>query len=181
MVFSNEALMPDKPLWIDRIPQAIAAFESLPDGWVDRPLLESLLGVGRRRAQQILAPVASRRVGASVMARREDVAEHLKRLASGQAAYYESRRKRRLWAELGRAREQWVEQPPVLVEVAETERRRIETLDFERLPEGVELRPGSILLRFSQPDEALRKLMALAMAISHNRDAFDRQVALREG
>jgi hypothetical protein len=170
--------MPDKPLWLDRIPQAIASLESLPDPWVDRPLLESLLGIGRRRAQQLLAPVASRRVGTSLLVRREDLAAHLSRLAAGQTAYYEQRRQRRFWSQIARAREQWVQQPPVLVEVRETDRRRIEALDFEGLPEGVELGPGTIVVRFSEPDEALQKLMALAMAISQNRQAFDRQVAV---
>jgi hypothetical protein len=50
--------------------------------------------------------------------------------------------------------------------------------DFEGLPEGVELSPGSILVRFSDPDDALRKLMALAMAISQNRPAFEERVSL---
>jgi hypothetical protein len=33
-------------------------------------------------------------------------------------------------------------------------------------------------VRFSEPHEALRKLMALAMAISQNRQAFDERVRL---
>ncbi len=170
--------MPDKPLWLNRIPQAIAALDGLADPWVDRPLVESLLGVGRRRAQQILAPVARRRVGTSVVARREELATHLQRLAGGQTAYYEQRRRRRLWDEIVRARERWAQQPPVLVALSETERQRIETLDLQGLPEGVELSPGSILVSFSEPEEALRKLLGLAMAIGHNREAFERQVTV---
>ncbi len=170
--------MPDKPLWLDRLPEAIARLEEFPDEWADRPIVESLLGVGRRRAQQLMAPVAERHVGTSALARRRELAAFLKRVAEGQAVYYEQRRKNRLWAEIARTREQWIEHPPVLVEVQEAERRRIETLDIQGLPEGVELAPGSIRVSFSEPDEALRKLMALAMAISHNREAFDRRVAL---
>jgi len=38
--------------------------------------------------------------------------------------------------------------------------------------------PGSILLHFADPDEALRKLMARAVAISQNRQAFEERVSL---
>jgi len=50
--------------------------------------------------------------------------------------------------------------------------------DFDGLPEGVELGPGCITVRFSQPQEALQKLMALAMAISQNPQAFDERVSV---
>jgi hypothetical protein len=66
----------------------------------------------------------------------------------------------------------------VWVEVSEAQRRRVEVHDFDGLPEGVELGPGSITVRFGEPQEALQKLMALAMAISHNPRAFDDRVSI---
>jgi hypothetical protein len=45
-------------------------------------------------------------------------------------------------------------------------------------PEGVELAPGSITVRFREPDEALQKLMALALAIGQNRPAFEERVTV---
>lgn len=169
--------MPDKPLWLDRLPSAIQQLEANPEPWIDRPALELLLGVGRRRAQQLLAPIAKRRVGSSVVANRADVIAHLQRLARGEAAYYEERRRKQLWENLSQARREWVEQPPVLVEVSQAQVQRLELHDFGGLPEGVELAPGTITLRFGSPNEALQKLMALAMAISQNRQAFDERVA----
>ena len=170
--------MPDKPLWLGRLPEAVQFLEAQADPWVDRPMLESLLHIGRRRAQQLLSPVARRRVGASVVARREDVIDHLKGIASGETAYYEDRRRRHLWDELSRARDHWIERPPVLVEVSNTRVRRLASRDLDGLPEGVELAPGVITVRFSRPEEALEKLMALALAIGHNRAAFEERVAL---
>ena len=158
--------MPDKPLWLDRVPEAIRQLEQAAEPWVDRPALEFLLGVGRRRAQQLLAPLAQRRVGTSLVAQRADLVAHLKRIAAGEPAYYEERRQKQLWARLTETRREWVERPPVLVELSEAQVRHLELHDFEGLPEGVELAPGSITVRFRQPDEALEKLMALAMAIS---------------
>ena len=103
---------------------------------------------------------------------------HLKRIAAGEEAYYEERRRKQLSEHLAQAREEWVRQPPVWVEVSEAQRRRVEVHDFDGLPEGVELAPGTITVRFSRPDEALQKLMALAMAISQNRQAFDDRVGI---
>ena len=170
--------MPDKPLWLDRLPEVLEQLRNSSEPWVDRPVLESLLGIGRRRAQQLLAPIAKRRIGTSVVARSADVAAHLERIAAGEAAYYEDRRRKQLWEHLSEARREWVRQPPVLVEIPAAEVRRLEASDFDGLPDGVELSPGRISVDFVEPDEALRKLMALAMAISRNRDAFDRLVSL---
>jgi hypothetical protein len=170
--------MPDKPLWLARIPEAVQYMEAQVDPWVDRAMLESLLQIGRRRAQQLLSPIATRRVGASIVARREEVIAHLNRIAAGETAFYEGRRRRQLWDQLGRVREEWMERPPVLVEVRNEQVRRLASRDIEGLPAGVELAPGRITVRFRKPEEALEKLMALALAIGHNRAAFEERVAV---
>ena len=51
--------MPDKPLWLDRLPEAIRELEENNEPWIHRPAIESLLGVGRRRAQQLLSRFGS--------------------------------------------------------------------------------------------------------------------------
>ncbi len=170
--------MPATPLWIERLPQVIARLEDRPETWVDRATLESLLDVGRRRAQQLLARIPCQRVGASVLASRAEVIAHLRAIAAGDDAHYEHRRRQRLWGRLEKVRQDWTGQPPLLVEVPQSQVRRIETHDFAALPEGVELAPGSITVRFQDPDEALQKLMSLAMAIAQNRAVFEERVAL---
>jgi hypothetical protein len=170
--------MPDKPLWLICVPDAIRKLETDSDPWVHRARLESLLRIGRRRAQQLLASVASRRVGTSLLAHRDDLIPLLTRFATGEQGYYDERRRKHLWTELSQARRQWLEQAPVLVEVPNATVRRVEVHDLEGLPEGVELGPGSITVRFSTPDEALEKLLVLAMAVSQNRPAFEDRVAV---
>ena len=54
----------------------------------------------------------------------------------------------------------------------------MELHDFDGLPEGVVLAPGTITVQFQTPEEALQKLLALALAISANRDAFDERVSV---
>jgi hypothetical protein len=172
--------MPDKPLWLERLPDAIRCLEERTDSWVDRSVIESILGVGRRRAQQLLAQVPRQRIGTSLVARRADVISRLQTMSAGENTHFEQRRQKRLWGQLEQARRDWCGQPPVLVELPRSQARRIEIQDFAALPEGVELTPGCITVRFRDPDEALRKLMALAMAVGRNRPAFDARVTLAD-
>ena len=86
--------------------------------------------------------------------------------------------RKQLWTKLTHARLEWLKQAPVLVEVSNAAVRRVEAHDFQGLPEGVDLAPGSITVRFSTPDEALEKLLALAMAVSQNRPGFEELVAI---
>ncbi len=170
--------MPDKPLWLGQLDRAIHDLEGLSLPWVDRATVERILGVGRRRAQQLLAPVATIRIGTSAVALRRDLIAHLEKIASAGSAQHEARRRRKLWSEIGRWRQQWIEQPPVLVEVPPDILRRIRKEDVDGLPEGVDLAPGTITIRFSTPTEALEKLLALAMAVGRNQTAFEDRVGL---
>jgi hypothetical protein len=48
--------------------------------------------------------------------------------------------------------------------------------EFDDLPPGVHIEAGRIIVEFDQPQQALEKLLALAMAISNDFERFDRQV-----
>src|SRR3954463_12107064 len=88
--------MPDKATWCGRLPEIAAELQALPFPWIDRPTVERLLHVGRRRAQQILQPCVRQQIGANGLADRDEFLSHLQRLASGEAAYYERRRREQL-------------------------------------------------------------------------------------
>jgi hypothetical protein len=45
------------------------------------------------------------------------------------------------------------------------------------LPAGLRLEPGRITVEFDNSQQALQKLLALAMAIGDDSDCFERQVA----
>jgi len=49
--------MPARPTWLRDFDRIVAALRASPRPFVDRAMVEALLDVGRRRAQQILAPV----------------------------------------------------------------------------------------------------------------------------
>lgn len=167
--------MPDKPIWYNHLDEAIQQLSSLPYPWVDRATLESVLKIGRRRAQQILKPLVRQTIGKNGLAPREDVIEHLRRLSSGDAVYFEKRRRERLHSILDRLHREAQEQPRVLVEAPAS----IVGQRLEALPPGVLLEPGRIVLDgFQTPDEAKQKLLALIMAIGNDPDGFDAQISL---
>ena len=166
--------MPDKPIWCGRLEEIAKSLGDLPDDWVDRPMVEQALGIGRRRAQQILAPCVTRQIGRSGLARREAILDHLRRLAAGENAYYERRRQRRLGEQLEKLREDLLRRPRVLVEAPAA----VLSQRFEGLPEGVAVVPGQITVRFGTATEALEKLLALAMAIGNDRERFEQAVTI---
>ena len=164
--------MPAKPRWYSKINEIVAGLEALPRPFVDRATVEFLLGVGRRRAQQILTPCISHYVGANGLADREDFITHLRRLAEGEDVYYEGRRRRKVAQILAKFKKERLEHPQLLVEAP----ARIVSQTFRNLPAGIELEPGRISITFDQPQQALERLLALAMAISNDFDRFERQV-----
>jgi len=165
--------MPDKPIWYTRLEVAIAQLEALPSPWVDRAAIEFSLGVGRRRAQQILQPLVRQTIGKNGLANRDEVIRHLRALAAGDAVSFEVERRWRLHSILDRLHREQKEQPRVLVEAPTA----VVNQEFEALPPGVHLSPGRIVLDgFSTPDEAKQKLLALIMAIGNDPDGFDARI-----
>lgn len=163
--------MPAKPAWYSKIDAVTGELRSLRP-LVDRAAVEFLLGVGRRRAQQLMAPCITVRVGASGLADRDSLITHLRRLADGDAGYYERQRRRKVAATLSQLQKDRLERPQLLVEAP----AKIRKQEFENLPAGLLLEPGRITVTFEQPQQALEKLLALAMAIGNDFDRFERQV-----
>jgi hypothetical protein len=164
--------VPAKPLWYSRIHAVIQALEVLPRPFVDRATVESLLGVGRRRAQQILAPCVYDRVGSNGLADRDALIAHLRHLARSESHHYEQRRRQKVAAKLAELEKERRERPRLLVEAP----TQVLNQEFEQLPPGVCLEPSRIVIEFTHPQQALEKLLALAMAISNDFDRFEHLV-----
>ena len=163
--------MPDKPIWLARLNTAIPALEALSDAWIDRSVLEFLLGIGRRRAQQILQPLVTKKFGSSGVARKDDVIAHLKQLAAGEEAYFEHKRREKLAAVLKEAQAQ----TRLLVETPLS----VVNQRLQDLPDGVILTPGRIVIEgFRTAPEALQKMLALAYAAANEEAAFEQSVTM---
>lgn len=165
--------MPAKPVWYRKLPYIIEELRKQPLPYVDRSTIEFLLGVSRRRAQQIMAPcVLERRAGVNGLADRETLITRLERIAAGDEGAYEIERRRKVANLIEGLRQQWMIQPQLLVEAPTA----VVNQEFENLPAGVRLEPGRITVEFDQPQQGLEKLLALAMAISNDFDLFERCV-----
>ncbi len=168
--------MPDKPIWYNRLQQAIEQIEALPYPWVDRPTIEFVLGVGRRRAQQILQPLLSRQVGRNGLAPRDVVIEHLRRLAAGEPVYFERQRRTRFSRILTELREEAQRQPRLLVEAPVA----VVNQEFENLPPGIQLGPGRIVIEdFKTPEQAMKKMLALIMAMGNDPLGFEVRISAK--
>jgi hypothetical protein len=167
--------VPDKPIWYTRLEAAIEQLEALPFPWVDRAALEFALGVGRRRAQQILQPLVRQTIGKNGLANREEVIRYLRSLAAGDAVSFEIERRDRLHSILNQLHREQKEKPRVLVEAPTA----VVNQELDTLPPGVHLSPGRILLDgFSTPQEAKQELLALIMAMGNDPDGFDARITV---
>jgi hypothetical protein len=167
--------MPDKPFWYHRLEEVIQQLEALPHPFVDRATLEFVLGIGRRRAQQILQPLVRRTIGKNGLAAKEDVIAHLRHLAAGDTAYFEKQRRERLHSILDELHRRAKEQPRVLVEAPTV----VVNQELESLPPGVHLSPGRIQIDgFRTSDEAKQKLLALILAMGNDPDGFDARITV---
>jgi hypothetical protein len=168
--------MPAAPRWISHINEISRSLRELPHPFADRATVERLLGVGRRRAQQILAPCVSRHIGANGLADRDALLRHLQALAAGDAEDFERDRRQRVAGAIEELRRERVATPQVLVEAPAS----VLSQQLINLPAGVGLAPGRITVEFARPREALEKLLALAMAIGNDFEAFERAVRTTE-
>lgn len=167
--------MPAKPVWYRKLPYVIEELRRLPRPWVDRATIEFLLGVGRRRAQQIMAPCIMDRVGTNGLADRDALIARLEEIAAGEEAFYEVQRRRKVESIIDNLRRERAENPKLMVEAPTA----VINQEFENLPHGIHLDPGRIVVEFNKPQQALEKLLALAMAISNDFARFERSVAHR--
>jgi len=165
--------MPAAPRWISHINDISRVLAEMPHPFIDRAALQALLGVGPRRAQQILAPCVSRHLGSNGLADRDALLRHLQTLAAGDAEDFERDRRQRVAGVLAELRRQRVARPQVLVEAPAA----VMAQQLADLPAGVALIPGRITVEFVRPREALEKLLALAMAIGNDFAAFEQIVS----
>jgi hypothetical protein len=164
--------VPAQPAWFSHLDNILAALRAWPRPTIDRQTVQNLLGVGRRRAQQILAPCVTERIGPNGLADRGRLIHHLEQLARSEDGTFEIQRRRRVAQFVARLRNERLAQPQVLVEAP----TRIINQDFDALPPGIHLVPGRITVEFEEPQQALEKLLALAMAIGENLEEFERSI-----
>jgi hypothetical protein len=125
--------------------------------------LETLFGVSRARAAQLLHRFGAIRVGSQLVLDRTALIRTLTVIRRGRPAQRAAARRAALLTALHRAR---LEAVRVTVPPAAWETQ------VAGLPDGVALGAGRIEVRFDSVPEALQKLFTLAQAISNDYDRF---------
>src|SRR3954471_22005401 len=108
--------MPAQPTWLNDFDFIRETLRASPQPYVDRATVQTLLGVGRWRAQQILAPCMAERVGTNGLAEREASLRHLEQVAAGEEARGGVERRQRVARILAQLRQERIRQPQLPVE-----------------------------------------------------------------
>jgi hypothetical protein len=168
--------LPAKPKWYSNIDDIVRKLENLPRLFVDRATIEHLFGVGRRRAQQILSPCVTDRVGSNGVADRTALISYLRHLGNKEEAYYERRRRRSVAASVSNLQRQWSATPPLMIQAPDA----LLEHKVENLPDSIRLERGRITLTFTEPHEAVQQMIALATAIAKDPHRFRALVQLAQ-
>jgi len=149
------------------IPEIRALLESSNFPVIDRAMVESLFGLRRRRAIELLHCFGGFQTGQSFLIERLKLIEELKSIEGGIDFSAESRRRQRLSEHLEQVR-RWHKAKSVVIEVD----RDALPARVKRLGDGVLLQPGNLHIEFSGTEDLLTKLFHLSQAAANDYEAF---------
>ena len=161
--------MPSKPNWLLHLTEIIAALDQRPAAslpWIGRAEIESLLGVGRRRAQQILLSCPHSRLGRNLVASPQDFRLFLLNASSSTSAQSERLRRQRLAAQISNWIADYQLRPPLLVSAPASVRKS----RLDSLPPGISLDSAKLEIHFNTRQDLLEKLLALSCALASEPD-----------
>lgn len=159
--------MPPQPAWFVRLPAILETLRAYEHPHLDRRAVEVLLGVGQRRARQLMSGLPGVRVGNAVAVERLALLEHLEMAATGERCGWETRRRERLSAELERARRSLAGRRVRLSPPGSPAGRR-----FGALSPDIRLGSGELRIGFSSGEDLAAKLLELAQAMAGDWEGF---------
>jgi len=159
--------VPAKPSWLLHIPEirAILAESGLPV--VDRGVIQSVFGLGRRQAIELMHRFGGYQAGRTFLVERDRLIAEMDAIGSSDEYQREVTRHEKLTTAVAklqrerRAKEVRFAVPPGVRET------RMATL-----PESVRLEPGKLEIEFSGSQDLLAKLFALSQAAANDYDRF---------
>jgi len=159
--------MPAKAQWLVQLPEILRLLRALPSPVLDRSVVETLFGVGRRRAILLLHEFGGFQSGQAFLVDRVALIGKLERLARGEEFRHERGRRARLAQDLEQTRKL---NPGRTVRIATTEDVRDRRL--ADLPAGIHLKPGELRIEFFGTEDLLRHLFELSQAILNDYGKF---------
>ena len=161
--------MPAQPLWLDRLPEILTQVAA-PEApfWWDRPAIETLFGLRRRRAIALLHHMGAAWVGKNLAIERSALRRFLEQPRRQDAYQEEQTRSAQVATRLGQARQEQHARRIRIATPAAPER-----LTFAGLPAGIDLQRRQLTIGYETPAELLEKLVALAQAMTNDYDTFE--------
>ena len=159
--------MPANPEWLLQLPEICARLDEMEVPVVDRLILERIFGVSRRRAIQLMHTFGGYLAGRTFLIDRLHLISKLHGIESGAEFVGEQSRRERLGArmeQVRRARAGSCVRIPVTPEILSSR--------VARLPSGIALQPGRLLIEFATTEDLLVKLVALAQAATNDFNGF---------
>jgi hypothetical protein len=154
--------------WFLRLPTIVEELKRLEAPVVDRAVFESVFGVGRRRAIDLMHHFGGYQVGKTFVIDRGALIAGLEAKLGSDSFEHERERKTKLIEELERARK-LAPGRKVRIAVAPDVRERA----IADLPSGVHLRPGELRIEFFGTEDLLRHLFELSQAIINDYQRFE--------
>ena len=159
--------MPARPSYFHRLDDALTALRMLGTEWVDRRMVEEVLGVSKTVAWRILRQCgASDGPGNTLVCQRSALMTALERWQTTQEYVSEIRRRNRLDDYLLRLA-QMAHDKQVRV-VADTRAVEMVSSRLKTLPPGVDLIPGRLTIEFSGTEDFLEKVGAVVYALQND-------------
>ncbi len=159
--------MPAQPEWLLHVPEIRALLEELGFPVIDRAMVESLFGLHRRRAIEMMHRFGGFQTGKTFLIDRLKLVEELKAIEAGEAFRVEGLRRRRLRQHLDEFRDLQKARRIPIPAGREAEETRVSSLVH-----GVVLRRGSLHIEFTGTEDLLAKLYQLGRAASHDYESF---------
>lgn len=165
--------MAAKPRWLLRIPEIIGHVRELRVPVIDRPIVEQLFDLKRRRAIELMHQFGGYQAGRTFLIDRLRLLDCLDQLRKGEEFSAEAKRRERLSAGLSTLRRYHVGTTiaiPVRPEVFSTR--------MKQLNEGVRIASGQLMIEFSSTEDLLSKLFELAQAAANDFETFQAMTSL---
>jgi hypothetical protein len=168
--------MPATPIYIHRLAEGIAALEAFQSDLIDRRTLEEALGVGKWTAWRIMRHCgAVDGPGKALVCRRAELIARLRKLEQDRRFEPEIQRRRKLETNLDSMLRFAARKHKQIVRDHAAE--ALVSSRFKSLPEGVELTPGELRIRFTTPEDFLQKFGAVVFALHNDYEAIAEFIA----
>jgi len=163
--------MPAKPFWFHRLDEMVEELKQLQTSFLDRHAVQKLFGVGERRSRQLMTGLPGVRIGNALAVDRLALLAKLQGVAASDECGRERNRKQRLTEDLETVRKLLAARRIQIPTASDASSQQL-----AGLPDGIELKPGELRIKFQGAETLAALLFALSQAMANDWPAFQSAV-----